>query len=192
MENKLPENIQEQINTQAELYANKYLNGKVNTHEYGLLEEAWGAAATKYAQWKVKHDELKERAEKMYAALKKIEQMSDPGSYEKAVYEMKSIASEALAWKEKEVAPVKEIEYMPIHPQDAKRPGCPQKFPMHLLNENQAQSNHGQTLKRLKERGGLGVTEILSIVHGKKWSYYQDLSMKEALAMLNDLINNPY
>jgi tyrosine-protein phosphatase YwqE len=60
---------------------------------------------------------------------------------------------------------------------------------MHLLHEDQAYSNHGQTLKRLKERGGLGVTEILAIIHRKKWAYYGNMKWEEALKMLNDILN---
>lgn len=49
-------------------------------------------------------DELrreKEKSQKLAEALEMIEQMSDPGSYEKAVYAMKSIASDTLSsWNE--------------------------------------------------------------------------------------------
>lgn len=102
-------------------------------------------------------------------------------------------AHEALQqWKDrKEVDdPVQEIEYMPIHPDDATKFDCPKQFPMHLLNEDQAQINHGQTLQRLKERGGLSVREILAIVNRKRWSYYEYLQWTEALAMLNDILAN--
>lgn len=82
----------------------------------------------------------------------------------------------------------KQIEYMPIHPDDLKKPGCPKEFPMHLLNEEQAMKNHGQTLRRLKERGGLGVFEILAIVNKRRWNHYHGLKWPEALQMLNDLL----
>jgi hypothetical protein len=42
-----------------------------------------------------------------------------------------------------------------------KYPNCPKEFPDELLNEEQAQKNHDQTLKRLNERGGLGAFEII-------------------------------
>lgn len=93
----------------------------------------------------------------------------------------------------KEKEPPKQIEYMPIHPDDAQKFDCPTQFPMHLLDEGQAQRNHSQTLKRLKERGGLSVREILAIVGKKNWSYYGNLQWDEALKMLNDIItNNPH
>jgi hypothetical protein len=41
-------------------------------------------------------EDLKSENQKLIEALKKIEQMSDPGSYEKAIIEMKSIATNAL------------------------------------------------------------------------------------------------
>lgn len=85
------------------------------------------------------------------------------------------------------------IEYMPIHPDDARKFDCPTQFPMHLLDEGQAQRNHSQTLKRLKERGGLSVREILAIVGKKNWNYYGSLLWEDAIKMLNEIItNNPH
>jgi hypothetical protein len=46
----LPAEVVEQIATQGEIFANKYLNGKVNTCEFALLEDAWVAGATESAQ----------------------------------------------------------------------------------------------------------------------------------------------
>jgi hypothetical protein len=37
-------------------------------------------------------------------------------------------------------------------------------------HEPQARANHGQTLERLAARGGLGVSEMLDIVRGQRWS----------------------
>jgi hypothetical protein len=78
---------------------------------------------------------------------------------------------------------------MPVHPEDARKPYCPRQIPMSLLNEERAQRNHGQTLQRLKERGGLGVMEILSIIQDKSWSNYKGVKWEEALKMLNDILN---
>ena len=36
-------------------------------------------------------------------------------------------------------------------------------------HEQQALANHGQTLNRLAERGGLGASEALDIVEGRRW-----------------------
>lgn len=40
---------------------------------------------------------------------------------------------------------------------------------MVILNEQQAQRNHGQSLKRLAERGGLSPDEALAIVERRDW-----------------------
>lgn len=88
--------------------------------------------------------------------------------------------------------PAKPIEYMPVHPEDARKFDCPKQFPMHLLDEDQAMSNHSQSLKRLKERGGLSVHEMIAVANKKPWSYYSKLPWAEALKMLNDIvITNP-
>lgn len=57
------------------------------------------------------------------------------------------------------------METMLVHSEDRrdnKLNNVPEKVPIGLLNEQQAQSNHSQSLKRLNERGGLGVLEILA------------------------------
>lgn len=40
---------------------------------------------------------------------------------------------------------------------------------MTLLNEQHAQRNHGQSLQRLAERGGLSPDEALAIVERRAW-----------------------
>jgi len=42
-------------------------------------------------------------------------------------------------------------------------------MPMAMLNEKQAQKNHGQSLERLAERGGICPSEALSIMDGLHW-----------------------
>lgn len=75
---------------------------------------------------------------------------------------------------------------MPLHPGDRNRiKDCPESVPMAFLNEEQAYYNHGQTLKRLAERGGLSIREILSVVGKKPWRYYQHLTDEQALGELN-------
>lgn len=56
---KLPEEITETINQQGEAFANKYLNGTVNTLEFSIIEEGYIAGATAWAPWKGRYDELK-------------------------------------------------------------------------------------------------------------------------------------
>lgn len=36
-------------------------------------------------------------------------------------------------------------------------------------HEEQAQANHGQSLKTLASRGGLGVSEAIAIIEGRRW-----------------------
>ncbi len=65
----------------------------------------------------------------------------------------------------------------------------PQEVPDGLLNEQQAKINHGQTLARLNERGGLGILEILWNIHQQKI----DFTAKETqvhVDELNRLIDN--
>jgi DNA repair exonuclease SbcCD ATPase subunit len=119
MESKLPKDIQDKINAGAYAHAaNMYPNFQ---KEREKAEKQFISGAAAWAIWKVKYDELesanlnlqmehmllkqqhqqlKERCDKMEAALKQIEQMSDPGDYWTAVCRMKSIASDALSWKE--------------------------------------------------------------------------------------------
>jgi len=40
---------------------------------------------------------------------------------------------------------------------------------MDLLNEDHAQRNHGQSLSRLAERGGLDLQEALAIIELRQW-----------------------
>lgn len=54
-------------------------------------------------------------------------------------------------------------------------------IPFSLLNEEWAEINHGQTLKRLAERGGLGACEALAIMDKRRW---RKMSNKVAMEML--------
>jgi len=42
-------------------------------------------------------------------------------------------------------------------------------FAMLVPHEAQAMRNHGQTLERLAQRGGLGTSEALDILEGRGW-----------------------
>ncbi len=42
-------------------------------------------------------------------------------------------------------------------------------FAMVAPHEEQAQRNHGQSLNRLAERGGLAASEAIAILEGRKW-----------------------
>ena len=47
-------------------------------------------------------------------------------------------------------------------------------------HEKQAQANHGQSLKRLAERGGLSAAEALCIIEDRKWGYHRNGIAAEA------------
>jgi hypothetical protein len=47
--------------------------------------------------------------------------------------------------------------------------GCPKFVNWDKLNEHWAQRNHGQSLQRLAERGGLSTWELYINVHGMQW-----------------------
>ena len=49
-----------------------------------------------------------------------------------------------------------------------KFPHCPKEIPIEMLSEEMAQTNHGQTLLGLSERGGLSPDEMIMNIEGKK------------------------
>lgn len=52
-------------------------------------------------------------------------------------------------------------------------PNCPRSIPWEMIapHERQAQINHGQTLERLAERGGLGIREALWVLKDYRWKW---------------------
>ena len=69
-----------------------------------------------------------------------------------------------------------------------KWPDMPTEIPWDMLNEDMAQKNHGQTLKRLNERGGLGVTECLSNINKTRLQFREEKI--EDVLELNKLIED--
>lgn len=63
-----------------------------------------------------------------------------------------------------------------------KKLGCPKTLPWAFIepHERQAYINHGQTLQRLNERGGLDVVELRAVLEGKSW---RDVSKDETSAI---------
>ena len=57
-------------------------------------------------------------------------------------------------------------------------------LPMGLLNEQQAQRNHGQSLARLAERGGLGPSEALAVAERRQYQHRDFVKALEALVAL--------
>lgn len=69
------------------------------------------------------------------------------------------------------------------HRDEEKRgpPECPRSVPWSFIEPGrvQAERNHGQTLERLAERGGLGPGEIRCALEGKKlWPHFNDLGQE--------------
>lgn len=76
---------------------------------------------------------------------------------------------------------------MRVHSSSLKKfPGLPKEVPDTLFNEEWAQRNHDQTLKRLNERGGLGVGEMLDNIHKRKLTCENDTieDVNELLSMI--------
>lgn len=55
-----------------------------------------------------------------------------------------------------------------------------------VLNEKQAQINHGQSLDRLAERGGLSPCEALAVVEKRAWK--RGINNADTVACLNEII----
>lgn len=58
---------------------------------------------------------------------------------------------------------------------------CPCYIRMEVLNEEWAQNNHGQSLKRLNERGGLSPCEAVAIIERRP---YDRMAPAAAIAIL--------
>ncbi len=71
---------------------------------------------------------------------------------------------------------------MPIENMPVMRGVSIKQIPMRLLlpYEKQAVRNHGQSLQRLAERGGMNACEILGIIRGLSWSQLKHYPDDEA------------
>lgn len=66
------------------------------------------------------------------------------------------------------------MDKMKVHSsclRDKSLKNVPEYVPMELLNEEQAERNHSQSLSRLNERGGMGIAEILDNIHKRRLSF---------------------
>jgi len=63
--------------------------------------------------------------------------------------------------------------------------GCAKFVRWDALSEQMARTNHGQTLRRLNERGGLGVEEIWANVN--KCSVEPFIDIKTAVELVNSI-----
>lgn len=68
-------------------------------------------------------------------------------------------------------------------------PGCATTVPFEALSELRAQINHGQSLQRLAERGGLSPKEIWLNIHNMPYSktIFARLSKQDAIDLVNKL-----
>ena len=75
----------------------------------------------------------------------------------------------------------------PVHSSDRRQL---ESVPWAMLEEHayQVESNHGQTLERLAERGGLGLTEIVAAVEGKRLRDVRGMSEDSALERVRELV----
>lgn len=67
--------------------------------------------------------------------------------------------------------------------EECEREGVPEFVPWAMLepHEKQAGINHGQSLQRLAERGGLSVCEMVAVLEDRGW---RKMSVKEAMHRL--------
>lgn len=61
----------------------------------------------------------------------------------------------------------------------------PTPWPVITPHALQVQRNHGQSLKRLAERGGLSVSEIVAVLEDRSWRPMGDV---EAISRLSEII----
>jgi hypothetical protein len=59
-----------------------------------------------------------------------------------------------------------------------KYPDCPEFAPFDLLNEEHAMRIHGQSLKRLNERGGMSPLEMITNI--EKLPFYTNVKITES------------
>lgn len=196
--NQIPASVQERIKADAEKYVHMTCT-YIGTDEHAAYIAGATAEAQHAADLKKLLDEaqalLSKEIGKSWELVKALELAKSKLNWVENADAIEILRNAIKQWKgEKEVGPVKEIEYMPILSAELSElkgiPNVPIQVPMHLLNEEQAFSNHGQSLRRLKERGGLSVRESLSLITRQHWRYYSYLDNKKAVVMLNEIIAN--
>lgn len=62
-----------------------------------------------------------------------------------------------------------------------------ERFPFSLFSEEWAQRNHGQSLSRLAERGGLGWCEAAAIIERREW---RRMDAAEAEAVVRSILTS--
>ena len=64
----------------------------------------------------------------------------------------------------------------------------PKSFPDEIFNEDWAQKIHGQTLKRLNERGGLGIIEMIVNIKKLPYSAFKNYDINKAVEELIEIL----
>jgi len=74
-------------------------------------------------------------------------------------------------------------EYM----QELRDLGCPRAAPWSLVapHGRQAWENHGQSLERLAQRGGLSPRELVAVLRGVAWHEVSALPLADAVREIN-------
>jgi hypothetical protein len=65
-------------------------------------------------------------------------------------------------------------------------PGCPEAVPWSAVapHEARAMRNHGQSLARLAERGGLHPRELYAVLTDRLWHDVQAVTVEEVVAVI--------
>jgi hypothetical protein len=64
----------------------------------------------------------------------------------------------------------------------------PKSLPDDLFNEEWAQKIHGQTLKRLNERGGLGIIEMIVNIKKLPYCVFKNYDVNIAIKELTEIL----
>lgn len=91
---------------------------------------------------------------------------------------------EAMATRKGRQEKMRAAERFPVLKPPA---GCPKYVRLSALSEQQADCNHGQTLKRLAERGGLCPVEIYANIHGIKWGAIRQIPEAKAIELVKSI-----
>lgn len=69
------------------------------------------------------------------------------------------------------------------------RLGCPRDVSWEIVvpHEEQAHRNHGQSLARLAERGGLSPAELLAVLEDRAWTPGDVVAVPRLLVLLREL-----
>lgn len=79
-----------------------------------------------------------------------------------------------------------------LKPWDVKLNNLPSHIPCGILNEHQAMVNHGQTLMRLNERGGLSPEEAVYNIRKMPLDFRNPGTKQHHVDELNMLVDNYY